>query len=98
MPYYHTLTHANVWESIRKPSSCMHFMKSCIFKCKSRENSYQVLQVTRAAYECAIKTKVCMISDSYTMASRAVQVFLPEPDGEGNKTCTARGSHGITVL
>ena len=51
------LTHANVWESMRKPCSCTQFIKSRIFYskscenpyqyCKSRENPYQVLQVTR---------------------------------------------------
>ena len=30
-----------------KPSSCMQFIKSCISYYKSRENLYQVLQVTR---------------------------------------------------
>ena len=39
------LTHANVWESIGKPSSCIQFIKSHIFYYKSRENPYQVLQV-----------------------------------------------------
>ena len=64
------LTHANVWESMRKPCSCTQFIKSCIsYKscenpypyCKScdRENLYQVLQVTCAASECAMKSIVC---------------------------------------
>ena len=35
------LTHANVWESIGKPSSCTQFIKSRIFYSKSRENPYQ---------------------------------------------------------
>ena len=35
------LTHANVWESMGKPCSCMQFIKSRIFYCKSRENPYQ---------------------------------------------------------
>ena len=65
------LTHANVWESMGKPWSCMQFIKSRIFYCKSRdnlyqyykscENSYQVLQVTCAASEHAMKSKVRMI-------------------------------------
>ena len=65
------LTHANVWESMGKPCSCMQFIKSRIFYCKSRENPYQyyksrenpyqVLQVTRAASERAMKSKVRMI-------------------------------------
>ena len=65
------LTHANVWESMGKPCSCMQFIKSRIFYCKSRENPYQyyksrenpyqVLQVTRAASEHTMKSKVRMI-------------------------------------
>ena len=52
------LTHT----SMGKPCSCIQFIKSHIFYCKSRENSYQyyklrenpyqVLQVTRTASEC----------------------------------------------
>ena len=67
--YY--ITHTNVWESMGKPCSCMQFIKSRIFYCKScenpyqyymsRENPYQVLQVMHAASECAMKSKVCMI-------------------------------------
>ena len=51
--------------------SRMQFIKSSIFYCKScenpyqyyksRENLYQILQVTRAASECAMKSKVRMI-------------------------------------
>ena len=65
------LTHANVWESMGKPCSCMQFIKSRIFYCKScenpyqyyksRENPYQVLQVTHAVSERAMKSKVRMI-------------------------------------
>ena len=65
------LTHTNVWESMGKPCSCMQFIKSRIFYCKSRENPYQyyksrenpyqVLQVMCAASERAIKSKVRMI-------------------------------------
>ena len=39
------LTHANVCESVGKPCSYTHFLKSCIFCYKSRKNPYQVLQV-----------------------------------------------------
>ena len=68
------LTHVNVWESMGKLCSCMQFIKSRIFYCKSRENlyqyykshenPYQVLQVTitRAASEHAMKSKVRMIN------------------------------------
>ena len=52
------LTHTNVWESMGKPCSCTQFIKSRIFYYKSRENPYQVLQVTCAASECAMKSKV----------------------------------------
>ena len=65
------LTHANVWESMGKPCSCMQFIKSHIFYCKSRENPYQyyksrenlyqVLQVMRGTSERAMKSKVRMI-------------------------------------
>ena len=51
------LTHTNVWESMGRPCSCTQFIKSRIFYykshdnpcqyCKSCENLYQVLQVTR---------------------------------------------------
>ena len=43
------LTHANIQESMGKACSYMQFIKSRIFYCKSRENLYQVLQVTRTA-------------------------------------------------
>ena len=64
------LTHANVWESMGKPCSCVQFIKSRIFTklCenpyqyyKLRENPYQVLQVKCAASECAMKSKVHMV-------------------------------------
>ena len=45
------LTHANVWESMGKPCSCTQFIKSRIFFYESRENPYQVLQVTCTASE-----------------------------------------------
>ena len=52
----------NVWESMGKPCSCIQFIiKSRIFYCKSRENLYQVLQVTHAASERAMKLKIRMI-------------------------------------
>ena len=35
---------------------------------------------------------------SYIVALRVVQALLPEPEGEGTKTCIAQGSHGITVI
>ena len=59
--YHIRLTHTNVWESMGKPCSYMQFIKSHIFYCKSRENPYQVLQVTCAASERAMKSKVRMI-------------------------------------
>ena len=65
------LTHANLRESMGKPCSCMQFIKSRIFFCKSHENPYQyyeshenlyqVLQVMRTASRCAMKSKVHMI-------------------------------------
>ena len=39
-----------------------------------------------------------LIGNSYIVALRVVQALLPEPEGEGNKTCTAQGSYGITVI
>ena len=67
---YH-MSNVNAWKSMGKPCSCMWFMKSRIFYCescenpyqyyKSHEDLYQVLQVTRAASECAMKLKVRMI-------------------------------------
>ena len=39
----------HVWEPIGKPCSCMQFIKSHNFYYKSRENPYQVLQVTRGS-------------------------------------------------
>ena len=66
------LTHVNVWESMGKPCSCIQFIKSRIFYCKSRENPYQcykslenpyqVLQVMRTASECTVKLMVRMIN------------------------------------
>ena len=55
------LTHVNVWESMGEPCSCMQFTKSRIFYCESHENPHQVLQVTCAASERAMKSKVCMM-------------------------------------
>ena len=65
--HYH-MSKMNAWESMGKPCSCI---KSRIFYCKSHENLYQyykshenlyqVLQVTCAASECAMKSKVHMI-------------------------------------
>ena len=56
----------------RKPCNCMQFIKSHTFYCKSRENlyqyykslenPYQVLQVTHAVSERAMKLKVHMIN------------------------------------
>ena len=37
-------------------------------------------------------TQVSHICNSYTMPTRAVWDLLPEPEGEGNKFHTARGS------
>ena len=70
MRIYQRLTHANVWQSMGNPCSCKQFIKSGIFYCKScknpyqyksRENPYQALQVTRAASERAMKSKVRII-------------------------------------
>ena len=55
------LTPVNVWESMGKPCSCTQFIKSRIFYYKLRENPYQVLQVTCAVSERAMKSKVHMI-------------------------------------
>ena len=49
------LTHMNIWESIGKPCSCMHFINSHIFYYKSCENLCQLLQVTCAVSEHALK-------------------------------------------
>ena len=40
------LTHANVWESMGKPCSCMQFIKSRIFLLQVTRESISVLQVT----------------------------------------------------
>ena len=45
------LTHANVWESMGKPCSCMQFIKSRIFYCKSRENPYQYYKSRENPYQ-----------------------------------------------
>ena len=45
----------NVWESMGKPCSCMQFIKSRILYNKSRENPYQVLQVTCVRLNVLIK-------------------------------------------
>ena len=54
-PAIHTiiirLTHANVWESMGKPCSCMQFIKSRIFYCKSRENPYQYYKSRENPYQ-----------------------------------------------
>ena len=48
-------------EAMGKPCSCMQFIRSRIFYYNPRENLYQVLQVTCAVSECAMKSKVHMI-------------------------------------
>ena len=68
---YHMSNSRECMGVMGKPCSCMQFIKSRIFYCKScenpyqhyksRENPYQVLQVTRAASERAMKSKVRMI-------------------------------------
>ena len=64
-----------------KPCSCMQFIKSRIFYYKSRENPYQVLQVTRTTSESAMKSKVCMIkslSPQYqTITENSITRLLP---------------------
>ena len=78
--YY--ITHVNAWESMGKPCSCMQFIKSHTFYCKlrensyqyykSRENPYQVLQVTHAVSEHAMNREgsydkiITTIAPSYT--------------------------------
>ena len=58
--FYHTLTHANVWESMGKPCNCTQFIKSRIFYFKSRKNPYHVLQVTRESVS-GTTSHVCCI-------------------------------------
>jgi len=67
------LTHVNVWESMgealqlhtvyKKPYFLLQVTRESVsvLQVMSRENPYQVLQVTRAASECAMKSKVHMI-------------------------------------
>ena len=54
-PYFFTTSHATI-----RISTTSH-ARICIRYYKSRENPYQVLQVTCAASERAMKLKVCMI-------------------------------------
>ena len=50
-PFIIRLTHANVWESMGKPCSCMQFIKSRIFYYKSRKNPYQYYQSRENLYQ-----------------------------------------------
>ena len=70
------LTHANVWESIGKPCSCIQFNKTCIVYYKSRKNPYQyyksrenpsqVLQVMCNEIEGSYDKIIITIVPSYT--------------------------------
>ena len=53
---YHTPNSREYLDSVGKPYSCMQFIKSRIFYYKSHENPYQVLQVTCAMSERAMKS------------------------------------------
>ena len=64
------LTHANVWESMKKPCRCMQFIKAILFATShariristtSHKNPYYVLNVMCVMSELAMKLKVCMI-------------------------------------
>ena len=52
------LTQVNVWEAMGKPCSCVQFIKSRIFYCKSRAIC---IRYHRAASERAMKLEVHMI-------------------------------------
>ena len=45
------VTHVNVWESMGKPCSCMQFIKSRIFYCKSHNNPYQYYKSRENPYQ-----------------------------------------------
>ena len=53
------LTHANVWESMGKPCSCVQFIKNRIFYCKSRENPYQYYKSCENPYRDITITGTC---------------------------------------
>ena len=57
------LTHANVWESMGKPCSCIQFIKSRIFYCKSCENLYQYYKSHENLYQ--VLQVTCTASDYY---------------------------------
>ena len=69
------LTHANVWESMGKPSSCTQFIKRRIFYYKSHENPYQVLQVTCDEVKALYDKIVITIVPSYT--EKSITCLLP---------------------
>ena len=54
-------------ESLGMPCSCIQFIKTLIFYCKSQvtRESVSILQVTCAASECAMKSKVRMSTKLY---------------------------------
>ena len=43
--------HADVWEMMWKPCSCMEFIKGRIFYCKVRENQYQYYKSRENLYQ-----------------------------------------------
>ena len=73
-----------------KPCSCAQFIKSRIFYYKSRENPYQVLQVTCAASEHAMKSYdkiIITIVPSYTrlLPLALLLVLRTRNNTDGNK-------------
>ena len=64
MPIHSVIICLNLCESMGADREALQLhtvYKKSYFYCKSRQNPYQVLQVTHATSECAIKSKVRMI-------------------------------------
>jgi len=62
------------WESVSGTGS---HVRICIRYCKSRENPYHVLQVTRAASKRAMKSKVRMIKSAPSYTRKNITHLLP---------------------
>ena len=89
------LTHTNVWESMGKLCSYAQFIKSHRFYYKSRENPYQVLQVTCTASKRATQLKVRMIKSlSPNLYRKKSHPFV----AIGIVTCAAHSSDGNRLV
>ena len=64
---------------------------------------YKLFYLRRCLQTCTFVYKFMVsvymkLCNSYSVHPRAVRLVLPEPEGEGNTSHTARGARAITIL